>query len=699
MCPGETARNLLDNGDFSVMENGQPSGWRVVGEQRVSVEGEGRALRVDIVKDEGSNYGQIYQTIPVKANTRYRLEGRLKGSAKRVAVFQIKRRRGRTELERIASDVSDLEWKTVNRTFNSLDADNVLILCRFRQSGKEVGQTAWFDDVSLVDATGLPREAEHEPVAVTTFESIGLYWKPREGSESNTCRVRYRREGASQWKEALPLWFDPNTHAGRPQNSEEYRGSIVHLRPGTTYEVELKLEQVGTTRTLKAATWNETFKIKKVVRVPGQMAGTYEIPEGGSEAEGYVLYEPAPGTRAVWDAKNKAECNIRVKRPYVILRNLTLKNAQANGIELDDTHHVVIEDCDISGWGRVLPDGFGHNGDAAVYGNSSTLEHIVIQRCRLHDPRSHSNSWNEERTRGGGDKTCHPMGAQGIFLRKGKGRYVIRHNRIASDANHMFNDAMGEYNNFSFGGFPNRDSDIYGNFISHCCDDGLEIEGANMNVRVWNNCTDVTMMSIAGATTSLGPAYFWRNLSLRSRNGPTQDYKGAKGGGFFKLGNEDPRWTGGAMYILHNTVLQPPPWPGQNEPSGTRFGIVLTSSKNRQRNIVTRNNILDCSRDKYNAIRDERKQPSNDFDYDLYYGAIKARDGSERHGIEGKPEYELAPNGVPHLEPGTPGHDAGCRLPNFNDGYEGEAPDMGAFETGSTNGLPATWPDLAPYVR
>lgn len=421
--------------------------------------------------------------------------------------------------------------------------------------------------------------------------------------------------------------------------------------------------------------------------------------EGGSETEGYVVYEPAPGTKAARDAGNRAECNVRVERPYVILRNLTLRNAQVNGIELKDTHHVVIEDCDISGWGRVLPDGYGKNGDAAVYGNSPVLEHIVIQRCRLHDPRSHSNSWNEERTRSDGGKTSHPMGAQGIMLRKGKGRYVIRNNRITSDANHMFNDAMGEFSNFSFAGFPNRDSDIYGNFVSHCCDDGIEVEGANMNVRVWRNCTDVTMMSIAGATTSLGPAYFWRNISLRSRTGPTRDYKGCKGGGFFKLGNEATQWTGGRMYILHNTVLQPPPWPGQNEPAGTRFGIVLTSSKNRQRNIVTRNNILHCSRDKYNAIRDERRQPSNDFDYDLYYGALKAREGSESHGIAGVPSYESAPCGAPCLKPGSPGHDAGSRLPNFNDGFEGKAPDIGAFESGAPGSLPAAWPKLAPYLQ
>ena len=36
------------------------------------------------------------------------------------------------------------------------------------------------------------------------------------------------------------------------------------------------------------------------------------------------------------------------------------------------------------------------------------------------------------------------------------------------------------------------------------------------------------------------------------------------------------------------------------------------------------------------------------------------------------------------LTPDSPGFDAGVRIPNFNDDFRGEAPDMGAFEAGSS---------------
>jgi len=35
------------------------------------------------------------------------------------------------------------------------------------------------------------------------------------------------------------------------------------------------------------------------------------------------------------------------------------------------------------------------------------------------------------------------------------------------------------------------------------------------------------------------------------------------------------------------------------------------------------------------------------------------------------------------LDPGSPGFDAGEVIPNFNDGFAGQAPDIGAFEAGS----------------
>ena len=57
----------------------------------------------------------------------------------------------------------------------------------------------------------------------------------------------------------------------------------------------------------------------------------------------------------------------------------------------------------------------------------------------------------------------------------------------------------------------------------------------------------------------------------------------------------------------------------------------------------------------------------------------------EQHGVIGVPVYAASrPPGDFSLDPASPGFDAGVRIPNFNDDVRGQAPDMGAFEAGST---------------
>ena len=56
---------------------------------------------------------------------------------------------------------------------------------------------------------------------------------------------------------------------------------------------------------------------------------------------------------ATLDANNAVDWNVVVSAPYVIVRGLTLKGAKRDGIRLlAPAHHVVIEDNDISNWGR-----------------------------------------------------------------------------------------------------------------------------------------------------------------------------------------------------------------------------------------------------------------------------------------------------------------------------------------------------------
>jgi hypothetical protein len=509
--------------------------------------------------------------------------------------------------------------------------------------------------------------ADEQPAAVPTFECVGLSWKAPGGAADKTCEARYRAAGADAWKDAMPLWFDAR--------NGEYRGSIVCLQPGTAYEVALALRGTPTRAALTVATWKEAFPAAETVGLPASSAETLAVTRSGAP-DGYVLYAPAPGAKtATIDVGGAQDQCVVVTASYVILRGLVLKNARIHGIQLmDAVHDVVIEECDISGWGRIAEDGWGRNTDSAIYSRAPALRRIIVQRNRIHHPRGNSNNWRESRPRPGKREPNHPEGPQAVSFFDSEGNHVIRYNTVFSDDQHQCNDLFGAGANFSTRGFPHRDSDIYGNLLSHCWDDAIESEGANCNVRIWGNYMTDTFVGIACATTSVGPLYVWRNVTAVNRVSP-----GGTGGGMLKTSD---RLGGGRIYVFHNTILQPPAPPGAQRSLGADVGLGWGGP---MVNVTSRNNILHVNR---RAIADRARDPLADYDYDLYSAAIEAAEGQERHGAKGVPVYARGGGmtdgkGVFCLAPESPGFDAGLGIPNFNDGYAGAGPDVGAHEAGA----------------
>lgn len=507
------------------------------------------------------------------------------------------------------------------------------------------------------------------PRAVCTFASIGLYWTPADAAEEKICHVHYRPAGDQAWREAMPLWFD--------KRNGEYRGSIVQLPGATTFEVRLELTGGGSSAELKATTWNETFPIARTVEVEDMAGKTLTVDQSGTP-QGYILYTHRAGApTATLDGADKLDQCVIVKASYVILRGLTIRAPKVNGIVLGEgSHDIVIEGCDISGWGRIAKDGWGEDYDSAVFSKFMPLTRVTIQRNRMHDPRSNSNSWQEFRSNTGG--RYHPVGPQAIFFSNCEGNHVLRYNEFTTDDKHFCNDIFGGENNRSLRGYPGTDSDVYGNHIEGCWDDGLEMEGGGCNVRVWGNYIDRTMVKIAIAGESVGPIYIFRNVAGSSRFG----HEGWNAGPFLKMG-EAPLTGGGRAYIFHNTLLQPEGPPGSPDTAGCNEGLSQCGGPELL-NVVSRNNILHIRKVGGASIRDSSKEPTHDYDYDLLSGKVVSAGNQEQHGVKGVPVYAAKrPSGDFSLDPASPGFDAGEVLPNFNDHFTGKGPDIGAFEAGS----------------
>src|SRR5213075_1727894 len=196
---------------------------------------------------------------------------------------------------------------------------------------------------------------------------------------------------------------------------------------------------------------------------------------------------------------------------------------------------------DISGWGRynttssTASTGFagwqiGVDMDSGIRARCTdlSLTGVVVQRNKIHDPRYGANSWD----------WGHPAGPQGITFSYCGGNNVFRYNEIYSTNGNFFNDPIGGEDNYTKTGFPNYDSDIYGNAISQGYDDGIEAEGGNRNVRIWGNYLDQTGTGVASTVDSVGPLYIFRNIYNRSRMRYLTSTDADDRGPFFKSGTD-----------------------------------------------------------------------------------------------------------------------------------------------------------------
>lgn len=516
--------------------------------------------------------------------------------------------------------------------------------------------------------------SDRNPYAVSTYECAGLYWKI---AVAGACKISYKEATGSAWREGLELVYD--------SRKGEYRGSIIGLQPNTAYQVRLSTQASKAELTFN--TRDDHYPIGKTTFLPeGESDKTIVITESGTP-DAYHLVTIPPGSLSVLNMKNVYDHGIEIDADYVIVRGIAVRNARIHGIVIrKNRHDVVVEQCYLTFWGRIGgPISYGNfegNMDSGIFAERGTWN-LTLQRNLIEDPRGASNDW----------ETGHPSGSQGISILQSLGGNVIRYNEIVSTEDHGFNDGIGGGANFSDVGNMNRDSDIYGNIIRNVWDNPIEVEGANMNVRVWGNYLQLYYSAVATAATNDGPIYIFRNVFGASRRGHRNDV----GGPMIKTGDKRG-FGGGRRLIFHNTALQP----------DGPFSVIGAAP-----NCITRNNIFDVPG---SLGPDSENEPVSDFDYDYYSGRSPGI-AKEAHGIRfrtsaagsrlyvssyklefyprrtissvtiGKFPFQFGEKTVtitdPVLQVKNPLIDGGVVIPGFNDDYRGAAPDIGAFEVGA----------------
>ena len=397
-----------------------------------------------------------------------------------------------------------------------------------------------------IATTAIACFAASDPVArpgTPTFErptltSLGVVL-PLSGDDNYNSRVgvRYRRTGTVAWKDALPL------HRVRPETvtgvvlQPHYAGSIFHLRPATSYDIELQLIDAdggGQTFNLSLATraipalpasprnisvtsasglqtaLNAALPGDVITLADGIYSGNFDINRAGLPGNPIVVRgQSQSGT--ILDGAACTGCNVInvYGSGYVYVENLTIRNAER-----------AIRFQTAGATGNVLRRVLATNIQAAVGARDGQRDFYIADN-RFEGPIT----WPQIYSADNGAKAA--ISAVSIG---GEG-HVIAHNYFSG-----WSDSIWQW---TPGG---RAVDMYGNDFTDQYDNCVEFDFSAGNMRFFRNRMVNAFMPISVQPVRGGPAYVFRNITA---NVVSEQIK------FHAQGSEEPN----GVLAYHNTFV------------------------------------------------------------------------------------------------------------------------------------------------
>lgn len=489
-------------------------------------------------------------------------------------------------------------------------------------------------------------------VLSATYENIGYYIDSEEQAEAE---ILYRKSGGSLNEAFTPVYDSV---------SKQYRGSITGLEEDTEYEVTARLKsKTGTVIQRKATVKTESSNpnIAKTLKLSEIYNGSGQLMLSGLNGESGGWIKVICDTEDIIDAKqNYLEAVLIDNSSYLIVEGLKIRGGERYGINVSDNcSNIRISNCDISGWGRLgvlnetegayIKDGAKVNYDAGIL--LLNADNVTVERCYIHKSNAKTNAWHSKTW-----EDVHPKGSCGIYYSV-KDKVIIRYNDIIGTNSNRFNDSIEGANNDSKLGGAAKNTDIYGNMLYMGEDDGLEIDGGQMNARVYKNRIEQFYCGISTAPAGAGPAYIFRNVITNlgnSYNGGT--HAAIKSGGYLSVGGED-KYIGKLM-LFNNTI------------DSYAYGIANTNyAGSSEFHSVSRNNIF-ADRTKTRAgFKNIFSGEEDDNNYDLISGKYDTgtKAALEKNGIitSAMPSYINQTGGNLRLGVLSVGKGGGTYVENF----------------------------------
>ncbi|MBC3767638.1 right-handed parallel beta-helix repeat-containing protein [Neptunicella marina] len=383
------------------------------------------------------------------------------------------------------------------------------------------------------------------------FHSASVTLFERQPNEQ--ANVRFRPLGSQQWQIGLDLQWEPVRGA--------LSGSIVHLQPATSYEVEITLFKPG--QAAEQIQQSFSTRANSPPIDPNKVYHLADIYQGGKldlnalhiqgSANGWAKIIGSPDTPIVAGEGDNAAIGIG-DNSYILFENITVVGGRLNAISSYKAHHLWFNGCDISGWGRapnIVKNGQYYESvedqEPSNYDSAFALRRtgvVVVEHCHVHSPRAKANSW----------EFGHPKGPNAFLASANhpdpdfKGQIVLRHNRFYGSEQHRLNDVIeGESNVRMWGGFV-RDSAIYDNYFAYANDDVVELDGGQSNILFYRNELEQGYCGISAIPNQLGPSYIFNNTIHHLGDERGRSWAAFKLGGLYAA-------PAGRTLIFNNLVL------------------------------------------------------------------------------------------------------------------------------------------------
>ena len=343
-----------------------------------------------------------------------------------------------------------------------------------------------------------------------TFNACGFYF----GCDKVDNPVLEFRKKGGQWQKAFtPVHFfeDGNTTTGLVMN--EYRGSIVKLDENTTYEVRFS-DGDNVLKQGRFTTWKTDVPIAKTIYIDADNFKAPYIISAKGNPNGWIRYTTKDG-KVLNNKSSKTMIEVK-NASYVLIDDMVIKSGlnSREVINIVNSKNVRVRNCDISNWGRIGKQRFDKKGmyympnsrHAVNYDGAISIRTgsscVVVERCYIHDPYNHANSWFYS----------HPAGPEAIMLYTPDHSTVIRYNDFLGSDLHRYNDAVESSGNFHSNGGINRDADVYGNYMIYCNDDNIELDGGQQNVRCFWNHFEGSLCGVSIQGCMVSPVYLFENI-------------------------------------------------------------------------------------------------------------------------------------------------------------------------------------------